>query len=137
VQCISFPTSEGRPVSVLNQENLTPVLAEDQGFQISLDTEPQGEGPDKVVVLALKGEVDLATAPDVREMLIRLVSSGIVRIVVDLSDVTFIDSSGLGVLAAAAKRLDAANGWLRVRKPAPQARQILELTALDQVLELE
>jgi anti-sigma B factor antagonist len=113
------------------------VLAEDQGFQINLDTESQGDGTDKVVVLAPQGEVDLATAPDLREMLIRLVSSGVVRVIVDLADVTFIDSSGLGVLAAAAKRLDAANGWLRVRGPCPQARQILELTGLDQVLELE
>jgi anti-anti-sigma factor len=56
---------------------------------------------------------------------------------VDLADVSFIDSSGLAVLVAASKRLKAANGWLATRNPRPQARQILELTALERILAVD
>jgi anti-anti-sigma regulatory factor len=50
---------------------------------------------------------------------------------------TFIDSTGFGILVAAAKRLEAANGGLTLRNPGPQARQMLQLTGLDRFLAVE
>jgi anti-sigma B factor antagonist len=109
----------------------------DETFQINLSTGDELDGAEKTVVVAPVGDLDLATAPALREMLIELVASGMVRVVVDLADVTFIDSSGLGILVGAAKRLEAANGRLAIRNPRPQAQQVLELTGLDEVLGME
>jgi anti-sigma B factor antagonist len=109
----------------------------DETFQINLSTGDELDGAEKNVVVAPVGDLDLATAPALREMLIELVAAGMVRVVVDLADVTFIDSSGLGILVGAAKRLEAANGRLAIRNPRPQAQQVLELTGLDEVLGME
>jgi anti-sigma B factor antagonist len=109
----------------------------DETFQINLSTGDELDGAEKSVVVAPVGDLDLATAPALREMLIELVAAGMVRVVVDLADVTFIDSSGLGILVGAAKRLEAANGRLAIRNPRPQAQQVLELTGLDEVLGME
>jgi anti-sigma B factor antagonist len=113
------------------------VLADERGFQINLATEPVDGAGDKAVVVSPRGDIDMATAGELREMLIRLVAAGMGHVIVDLAGVTFMDSSGLSVLAAAAKRLHAANGRLVVRNAGPQARQILEITALDRLLEVE
>ena len=55
-------------------------------------------------VLAVKGEVDVYTAPRLREKLVELVSQGKHQIVVDLEGVDFLDSTGLGVLVGGLKR---------------------------------
>jgi anti-sigma B factor antagonist len=106
-----------------------------QSFQINLATEETGAG--RLIVVTPAGDLDLATAPALRETLIQLVTAGMVHVAVDLAGVAFIDSSGLGILATAAKRLEAANGRLAIRNPRPQAQQILELTGLDRVLAVE
>ena len=56
------------------------------------------------VVLAASGDFDLATAPHLRERLQDLLAGGAQRVVVDLRDVAFVDSIGLGVLVSALKR---------------------------------
>jgi anti-anti-sigma factor len=108
-----------------------------ENFQINLATTADIDGGDKLTVVSPVGDLDLATAPALREVLIELVAAGMAQVVVDLADVTFIDSSGLGILVAAAKRMEAANGRLAIRNPRPQAQQVLELTGVDQVLGVE
>jgi anti-sigma B factor antagonist len=56
-------------------------------------------------ILAVAGEIDVATSPELRRELHQLADREPARLVLDLSDVTFIDSSGLGVLVGALKRL--------------------------------
>jgi anti-sigma B factor antagonist len=58
------------------------------------------------------------------------------NIEVDLSQTTFIDSSGLGALVALHKIAVKRQGWLRVVNPQPSVQQILELTRLDGILEI-
>lgn len=87
-----------------------------------------------VAVLALSGEVDLATVPRAREHLVRLVTDhpGAV-VVVDLRGVAFLDSIGLGVLVGAQRRARAAGGEIRLVLDDDRVRETLALSGLDAV----
>ena len=87
-------------------------------------------------VIALRGELDLFTAPRFHEVLLESIEHGARRVIVDLSDVSFIDSTALGVLIGAAKRLHAAGGTLDVVCPNENVLRFLELTALDRMLSI-
>ena len=84
-------------------------------------------------VVALTGDVDLYTAPELKSELIRLVDLGAKRIVVDLTMTTFIDSTTLGVLLGALKRLRPAGGELALVCADRNIRKIFEITLLDRV----
>jgi anti-sigma B factor antagonist len=83
-------------------------------------------------VLAVSGEVDLATAPAVRECLNGLAGGGVRHVVVDLQGVDFLDSVGLGVLVAASRRLRAAEpaGSLRLVCTNQRVVKLFALTGL-------
>lgn len=65
-------------------------------------------------VVSIHGEIDLLTAPVVHQALVDLISTGHHDIILDLDDVGFIDSTGLGVLVGALKRIRAHDGELRL-----------------------
>jgi anti-sigma B factor antagonist len=81
-------------------------------------------------VVTVAGEIDMASSPQLRDCLHDL--SGIV--VIDLADVTFLDSSGLSALVSACKRLRDLSGDLRLRAPQPGVRRIIEITGLGDFL---
>jgi anti-sigma B factor antagonist len=85
---------------------------------------------DGAVVVSLVGELDLYNAHAVRDRLAAATSDGSERLVVDLSGVTFIDSTGLGVLLEARSRLANRRGFLVVA-PGMEARRALEISGLD------
>lgn len=89
---------------------------------------------DGCVVLAVSGDVDLGTAPRLREKLIGLVTDGHRHVVVDLSATDFLDSTGLGALVAGFKRLRAHDGDMRLVCATARIRKVFELTRLDRVL---
>lgn len=72
------------------------------GSPASFAARPGGDG---AWVLAVAGEIDVATSPELRRELHQLADRDASQIVLDLSEVTFIDSSGLGVLVGTLKRL--------------------------------
>jgi anti-sigma B factor antagonist len=86
--------------------------------------------------VSVAGEIDVATAPRFREQLIDLISQGKHRIVVDMSWVDFIDSTGLGVLIGALKRLRSHEGELRLVIDDPRVLKVFEITGLDQVFDI-
>jgi len=92
------------------------------------------QGRDGAAVVRLNGRLDLLSAPDVKGRLGQVVAQGDRRIVVDLNDVSFVDSSGLGALIGGLKAARQAGGDLRIARPAQQAQTILELTTLNRVL---
>jgi anti-anti-sigma factor len=77
-------------------------------------------------VLVLRGEIDLSTAEAVQSSLEELVDDGAGPVIVDLSSVTFLDSSGLAVLVRLHKRV----GSIEVRSPTPLVRRLLAVTGL-------
>jgi anti-sigma B factor antagonist len=88
---------------------------------------------DETHVIELGGEVDLYTAPDFKERLVQLIEDGKKRIVVDLSQATFIDSTTLGVLVGGVKRLRPAGGSLALVCTDQNIAKIFEITGLDRV----
>jgi len=91
--------------------------------------------PDGVAVVAPVGRLTMVGAPDLRGKLAELVADGHTRIVVDLSEVVFLDSSGLGALVAGLKSARQAGGDLRIASATEQVLLVLKLTSLDRVLE--
>lgn len=87
-------------------------------------------------VLAVSGEVDVATVPRLREQLHGLVAQGDTQIVVDLDNVEFLDSTGLGVLVGALKRVRSSGGELYLVCTQPRIRKVFEVTGLTKVFSI-
>ncbi|KAB1160996.1 STAS domain-containing protein [Micromonospora sp. DSM 115977] len=101
-------------------------------MELSLATRTVGEH----TVLEVGGEVDVYTAPRLRERLLELIDGGARHVVVDLGRVDFLDSTGLGVLVGALKRLRAAGGSFALVCDKEPLLKIFRITALDQVFPL-
>ncbi len=84
-------------------------------------------------VLEVGGEVDVYTAPRLRERLIELIDGGARNVVVDLGKVDFLDSTGLGVLVGALKRVRSHDGDLRLACSRPRILKVFEITDLTKV----
>lgn len=90
-----------------------------------------------VHIVTLRGEIDAYTAPALRLELRQLIDDGEAsRLVIDLAAVTFLDSSGLGALVGALRRLRERGGALHIVVPQGAASRIFVLTGLDQALNL-
>ena len=89
---------------------------------------------DRTAVLQPTGRLNMVAAPAFKSLVEETVDSGQTRIVVDLGQVTFIDSSGLGALIAALKATRQAGGDLRIADVPEQVLTVLRLTNLDRVL---
>lgn len=98
-------------------------------MELSLTTRTIGEH----TVLDVGGEVDVYTAPRLRERLVELIDGGARRVVVDLGRVDFLDSTGLGVLVGALKRLRTVSGSFGLVCDKEPLLKIFRITALDQV----
>ena len=83
------------------------------------------------------GEIDMYSAAWLWETLSQAIDTGHREIVIDLSGVTFMDSQGLSVLLRAYKVLAPEGGTVTVRAPRPQARKVLEMSGVTNVLKLE
>ena len=86
-------------------------------------------------VVSAQGRLDLAAAADFRALVADTVEEGHVRVVVDLSRVTFLDSSGIGALISGLRATRQAGGGLSIVGAAAQVRVVLELTKVDQILQ--
>lgn len=90
-------------------------------------------GSEPAYEIELLGELDMSTAPRLREELLRLVSDGATSVTVDLSELGFVDSTGLSVLITGLKRLREKGGDMALRSPTPSTRRVLEITGLTEV----
>ena len=100
------------------------------------DFDVSAEVADGVATVSVRGEVDVYTAPQLRERLYAVVGDGASRVVLDLSAMTFIDSTGLGVVVGALKRLRESGGDLVLRSPSRSTRKVLEITGLTRIVEI-
>lgn len=80
-------------------------------------------------MVAVRGEIDMATAPQLRDLLDQLIEAGSRRIVLDCRELAFLDSSGIGVLIAARNRLGD-DGEIVIDSPPAHVRKVLEITGV-------
>lgn len=85
-------------------------------------------------VISVIGELDFSTAPLLRAQVIELLNGDVSNLVIDLGRMEFIDSSGLGVLVAALKRMRERDGRLLLRSPSANTSMVLRVSGLDKLL---
>ncbi|WP_199725593.1 STAS domain-containing protein [Nocardiopsis sp. Huas11] len=88
---------------------------------------------DDLAVVTVAGEIDLYTAPQLRNELVDALEDGARRLVIDMSRVEFCDSTGISVLLSAMKRSRDKGGDLELVAPKPAVTKVLEVTGLDEV----
>jgi anti-sigma B factor antagonist len=93
---------------------------------LSLTHEEHG----RYAVVAIDGELDLATAPALADLTERLIDGGATNLILDAEKLSFCDSSGLGVLVRIANRLEPVAGRLLVARVQPIVLRVLEVTGL-------
>jgi anti-sigma B factor antagonist len=91
---------------------------------------------DEHSVVDVKGEIDVYTAPKLREKLVELAGGGVNRVVVNLEKVEFLDSTGLGVLIGGMKRLRSTDGDLTLVCTQPRILKVFEITGLTKVFSI-
>lgn len=84
-------------------------------------------------VVDVTGEIDVYTAPTLREWLIALVDAGHIDLVVNLTEVRFMDSTGLGLLVGVLKRVRGVDGQLQLVIDSERLLKVFRITALTQV----
>lgn len=103
-------------------------MANDSQFGVSYETHS-----DEVGVVTLAGEIDIYAAPDFKEALVNGIDAGVRHMIVDLTDVTFIDSTALGVLISGAKRVRPRGGRLDIVCTDENIIRIFEITGLNRI----
>lgn len=98
-------------------------------MDLSLATRTEGEH----TVVEVAGEIDVYTAPKLRETFIDLVAQGKYHLVIDMEQVEFLDSTGLGVLVGGLKRVRAHDGALRLVCSQERILKIFRVTGLTKV----
>lgn len=94
------------------------------------------EQDDLHAVVRVVGDLDASTSPQLHDCLIDLLDQGTDDLVVELDSVPFCDSSGLGVLVGAHRRLAHDGGHLAILHPRPPVRHLLEVSGLDRVFDV-
>lgn len=98
-------------------------------MELDISTDMSGD----LCTMRIDGEVDVYTAPRLKEALVSAIEGGCVNVVVDLERVGFIDSSGLGVLVSALRRARERDGAVRIVCTRDNILKIFRITGLDKV----
>jgi anti-sigma B factor antagonist len=114
---------------------LPPVPTEDPVVEptIALSVEHQDRG----AVVTVGGDLEFGTAASLRSALIDLAQQGCDPLVVDLSALDFIDSTGLSLLVQAKQRIESQGHTFRLRRPTDRVRRVLEISGLAQLFTIE
>jgi anti-sigma B factor antagonist len=107
----------------------------DQTTDTSFALEQDRLGPGRCLI-AVRGAIDLFAAPELKGRLLEALDAGTREVVLDLCNASFVDSTGLGVLLAARKRLAALGGRLIVVISQPRVDRVLEIAGLDAIFEV-
>ena len=95
-----------------------------------------GIRPGAPPVVEICGEIDIQSAPQLRDELLRVVRRHGPQLALDLAGVTFLDCAGVNVLLATRRRARLEGGWVRVTQASPRARRTISLLGLQEVFAL-
>jgi anti-sigma B factor antagonist len=104
-------------------------MAQEESVDLKLDH----HNKDGIEIVDVEGEIDVYTAPRLRELLIDLVNNGNYQLVVNMEKVEFLDSTGLGVLVGGLKRVRAHDGSLDLVCTQERILKIFRITGLTKV----
>lgn len=102
-------------------------------FSFSMDRDPDTQAQQ----IVLSGEIDLFAAPDFKSRLYEAVGEGNADIILDCAGLSYIDSTGLGILLGALKRVRQNNRQVYVRNLKDSIRKLFRITGLDRAFNLE
>jgi anti-sigma B factor antagonist len=102
---------------------------EEESVELSVTSRQEGDR----TVISVTGEIDVYTAPSLRERLNELVASGHYDLIVDMEGVEFLDSTGLGVLVGGLKRVRSHDGSLRLVCAQEKILKVFRITGLTKV----
>ncbi|WP_216831440.1 anti-sigma factor antagonist [Alkalihalobacterium elongatum] len=102
-----------------------------------MNLEIRQETKENFHLLHLSGEVDAFTAPKLREVLIPLTEESGMKVIVDLSDVHYIDSTGLGIFIGALKSTHNYNSHIQLQGLSSRLHRLFKITGLDEVIDIE
>lgn len=95
-----------------------------------------GTNTNDVQALDLEGEVDVYTAPVLRQAIMDQVEGGVKHLLINLARVEYLDSTGLGILIGGVKRLKEQGGSLRLVGPSARIQRIFEITGLNKIFDV-
>ncbi|HEY73066.1 MAG: anti-sigma B factor antagonist [Chloroflexi bacterium] len=91
---------------------------------------------DQVTVVELSGEIDVSCAPQLKDLLLGLLDEGKNQLLVDLGNVSFMDSTALGIFANAFKRAQRAGGDIKFANPREELRRVFSITQTDKIFSI-
>lgn len=94
------------------------------------------ESKNGIIVCRVEGEIDINSSPDFKKAFDKLISGKTPRIVINLSKVTYVDSSGLATLVEIFKNMKSYGGKMRLASLSPKIRSLFEITKLEKLFEI-
>lgn len=89
-----------------------------------------------IVILVIIGEIDLYNAPEIKDIINKLVEERIYNVIIDLEKVSYIDSSGIGALISSLSNLKKYQGGLKIINVYASVKKVFELTKLTSFFEI-
>ncbi len=102
-------------------------------MELKIDVKPRGDG---VTVVVLRGEIGTETVNQFKDRIDQLVAEGQTKLVMDFQEVNYLNSMGLGVVAATLKKVKKSKGDLKLIRLSPAVQELFELTRLTKVFEI-
>ncbi len=90
----------------------------------------------EIVVINLEGDMDVFTSPKLKETIIKSLKEGSIYLLVNLEKVSYIDSTGLGVLVGSLMRIREHKGKISLISPSPRVQKILDIVDLVTILKV-
>jgi anti-sigma B factor antagonist len=90
----------------------------------------------EAAVVKLTGEIDMSHSPGVHQSLVEVLEARPARLIIDLADVSYMDSSGVGILVDALRRVRVSGATLALVGVTPRVLSVLQITKLDQFFEM-
>ncbi len=85
----------------------------------------------------ISGEIDAFTSPMLREKLSEVEPKNDLKVELDMSDVSYMDSTGLGVIVAFYKNINAYNGHVKLTRLSPRLKRLFDITGLGEIMDID